>query len=273
MMNRREVCLLLVFGTVTALSFTGCILFKDDDSAPAEPTTQIGTESEGETESQTRLLQLAEERRRAAEVRRLKLLADQRRIAAIRKQHQLADQRRAAEIYRLQLEADQRSIAESRRQYQLAMQRSAAEIRKLRRLARHQDHSQIDTQLQPTSIRRAPRNQTPPLSSSPQLLIFGGHSRKVFLGCLNCSQFHAKSVHNEFGTYGNEFSQQSILNGFSEYGSSFSNYSACNDLATEAPVVVDRKGRYYGRLTLNDLGGQIKSASVIAWLKRVCAGR
>jgi hypothetical protein len=79
-------------------------------------------------------------------------------------------------------------------------------------------------------------------------------------------------VLNEFGSHGNTFSTESIWNSFSDYGSSFSDLGVCNSFATNPPVIVDDKGSYYGRLTLNEFHAEIGSGKLfVEWLKnKVC---
>jgi hypothetical protein len=83
------------------------------------------------------------------------------------------------------------------------------------------------------------------------LLLFGDANHKTFLGCLNCSQFDRGSVCNEFGQNGSEFSSQSIWNEFSNFGSEFSSFSPWNEFSTPGPVIADKDGNFYGRLTAN----------------------
>lgn len=84
-----------------------------------------------------------------------------------------------------------------------------------------------------------------------KLMLFGGINHKVYLGCLNCSQYAADSVFNEYGQHGSRYSSESIWNHYSEYGSAYSTYGSCNAYATDPPVIVDASGKYYGRLSLN----------------------
>ena len=109
-------------------------------------------------------------------------------------------------------------------------------------------------------------------ASPHKIMIFGGEGHKVYLGCLNCSEYASDSVFNEISDYGSEFSSESILNSFSDYGSEFSDYSACNDYASDPPVIVDESGNFYGRLTINDFNPeQSKDEQLIDWLKnKVC---
>src|SRR3954464_3093542 len=52
---------------------------------------------------------------------------------------------------------------------------------------------------------------------------------------------------------GSSFSSTSIWNQFSQYGSPFSTYSACNQFATQPPILLDANSRSLGELTLNTL--------------------
>jgi hypothetical protein len=88
-------------------------------------------------------------------------------------------------------------------------------------------------------------------AQTPELLLLGGDDHKTFLGCLNCGRFDPRSVCNRFGEYGSPFSSQSIWNRFGEYGSRFSPYSPWNRFASNPPVIVDRRGNFYGYFTSN----------------------
>jgi hypothetical protein len=92
---------------------------------------------------------------------------------------------------------------------------------------------------------------------APALLLFGGRGHKTFLGCLNCSEYDPGSIDNAYGTHGSRYSSVSIFNHYSDYGSRYSDYSACNPYATDPPVIVDKGGKYYGRLTLNRYHAEI----------------
>jgi len=108
--------------------------------------------------------------------------------------------------------------------------------------------------------------------SSPKLMIFGGEDHGTYLGCLNCSQYAADSVLNRYGTYGSSYSTSSIWNHYNEFGSAYSNFGACNQYATDPPVIVDSDGNFYGRLTLNQYHAQIGAGkSYHDWLENtVC---
>ena len=106
----------------------------------------------------------------------------------------------------------------------------------------------------------------------PKLMLFGGDNHKTYLGCLNCSEYATDSIFNEYGHNGSPYSSESIWNHFSQFGSSFSQFSACGEFASDPPVIVDREGRYYGRLTTNEFHYQLGSGSqYLQWLKeKVC---
>jgi hypothetical protein len=115
----------------------------------------------------------------------------------------------------------------------------------------------------------APATQT----GTVKLMIFGGMDHRIYLGCLNCSQYAADSVFNEFGQAGSRYSSESIWNPYGDYGSAYSSYGVCNAYATDPPVIVDGGGKYYGRLTLNRYHAELGiGASYYAWLKESVCG-
>jgi hypothetical protein len=101
-----------------------------------------------------------------------------------------------------------------------------------------------------------------------ELLIFGGSGHREFLGCLTCNEFFTNSVWNEFSSYGfkNDFGK---WNGFGQHASQFSSTSACNEFASDPPVIVDRAGDFYGRLSVNEFkGGSV--CSITSNAERLC---
>ena len=84
-----------------------------------------------------------------------------------------------------------------------------------------------------------------------RILIFGGTNHDEFLGCLNCSDTDSDSVWNDTSQYGwaNGFGK---WNSFGSNKSEFSSTSACNEFSTSGPVLVDRRGNFYGTLTVNE---------------------
>lgn len=104
-------------------------------------------------------------------------------------------------------------------------------------------------------------------------MIFGGAGHDTYLGCITCSQYEYDSIFNEHGPHGGQYGLSSVLNKYNDFGSKYSAYGACNQYATDPPVVVDENGMYYGKLTLNKYDDQIKMPSVILWLRGVCQGQ
>lgn len=106
---------------------------------------------------------------------------------------------------------------------------------------------------------------------SAELLLFGGEGHKTFLGCLNCSKYDASSVLNAYGDYGSKYNDKSIFNPYGDFGSKYSDRSACNPYASDPPVIVDRNGKFFGRLTVNRYHREAVSASDLkAWIAAVC---
>lgn len=105
------------------------------------------------------------------------------------------------------------------------------------------------------------------IAQSKDVLIFGGDGHKQFLGCLTCGEFATDSVWNEFSSYGwrNSFA---IWNPFGDYKNPYSSYSACNDYASDPPVLVDRTGGFYGRLSTNSYDP--KSICSVSGNERIC---
>jgi hypothetical protein len=97
----------------------------------------------------------------------------------------------------------------------------------------------------------------PGQSQERKLMIFGGPDHRTYLGCLSCLETGSDSVFNEFGEHGSRYRPESIWNRYGQFGSSYSPYSACNELATDPPVIVDQGGTAYGRLTVNRVNRNI----------------
>ena len=83
------------------------------------------------------------------------------------------------------------------------------------------------------------------------LLLFGGDSHKIFLGCLNCGQYDSGSICNKYGQQGSKYNSDSIWSKYGNYGSKYSNQSPWNRYASEPPAIVDKEGNFYGYLTAN----------------------
>ncbi len=109
-----------------------------------------------------------------------------------------------------------------------------------------------------------------PEPSAEKLLVFGGASHEVFLGCL-CKERDPDSVFNLAGDFGSDTSGTSMHNKFSPYGSNFEDTSACNPKATHPPSVLSADGKSLGLLTMNaSLKKRIEAPSVVEWLARMC---
>lgn len=93
-----------------------------------------------------------------------------------------------------------------------------------------------------------------PVASSQttaEIIILGGRNQTDFLGCLSCNEFNSDSVWNDMSRhgFGNSFS---TWNPFGPNKNPYSPTSACNEMATNPPIIVDRRGTYYGEFTIND---------------------
>lgn len=110
-----------------------------------------------------------------------------------------------------------------------------------------------------------------PSGVGAKLMLFGGEGHKVYLGCLNCDTYAVDSISNEYGPHGSRYAQESIFNRYGEYGSPYSDKSACNRYANDPPVIVDRTGAYYGRLTLNPYHPEIGiGCQLLSLLASIC---
>jgi hypothetical protein len=108
------------------------------------------------------------------------------------------------------------------------------------------------------------------------VLIFAGEGHREFAGCLTCSELDANSVWNDMSSHGwrNGFG---TWNPFGPYKNPFGPYSACNEFASDPPVLVDRTGQFYGRLSVNAYAAASVCAAngnsrICAALKVMCTG-
>jgi len=109
-----------------------------------------------------------------------------------------------------------------------------------------------------------------PNAKQSKLLIFGGASHEVYLGCL-CEGKNPESVFNLAGEFGSDLSATSMRNKFAPYGSNHEDTSACSTSATHPPSVVASDGKALGLLTMNPaLKRRIPARSVTDWLARMC---
>ena len=90
-------------------------------------------------------------------------------------------------------------------------------------------------------------------NANAELLLFGGNSQDDFLGCYDCSKYESDSICNKYGTYGSKYSSESIWNKYGTYGSKYSSSSPWNKYSSgdDVPVLVDRRGNFYGYFTIN----------------------
>lgn len=84
-----------------------------------------------------------------------------------------------------------------------------------------------------------------------KLMLWGGEKHEVYLGCLNCTQYHAESVWNEEGVYGTKMNNLSIWSEFSDFGNEFTDMNPWNEYATNPPMILDENGGFYGYFTRN----------------------
>jgi hypothetical protein len=72
----------------------------------------------------------------------------------------------------------------------------------------------------------------------------------TFLGSFE-NEYSSNSIYNEYGNYGSKYSPTSIFNKYGNYGSDYSNLSPFNRYASNPPGLYDRRGNFYGTLSIN----------------------
>jgi hypothetical protein len=72
----------------------------------------------------------------------------------------------------------------------------------------------------------------------------------TFLGSFE-NEYSSNSIFNEYGNYGSKYSSTSIFNKYGNYGSDYSNLSPFNSYASNPPGIYDRRGNFYGTLSIN----------------------
>lgn len=82
----------------------------------------------------------------------------------------------------------------------------------------------------------------------------------TFLGTFE-SEYASNSVYNQYGTYGSPYSSRSIMNPYGTYGSDYSQYSPFNAYSSQGPLLMDRRGNNYGRLSVNRYAPGVTDAS------------
>ena len=87
----------------------------------------------------------------------------------------------------------------------------------------------------------------------PEVHLYGGPNRSVYLGCYNCSSYDSDSICNKYGSHGSKYSSTSVWNQYGTVGSQYSLSSPWNEYSISAnvPVLVDANGVSYGYFTIN----------------------
>jgi hypothetical protein len=70
------------------------------------------------------------------------------------------------------------------------------------------------------------------------------------LGIITRNRFDPRSISNQYGQHGSQYSHLSILNQFGQYGSEYSHLSPFN-MFTSTPPSILRNGQFLGFLTAN----------------------
>ncbi len=107
-----------------------------------------------------------------------------------------------------------------------------------------------------------------------QFLIYAGPLHRDYLGCLNCDQFDTNSVWDGYSAmgWGNAYAEASH---FSTYRAPHGRYSACDALAADPPILIDRSLNHYGVLNIStkrgdSICGPHGTKSICEALKRTC---
>jgi hypothetical protein len=155
---------------------------------------------------------------------------------------------------------------------EIAREQRALERRRLK--LEHQvlaELSKLRERRQASTEGAEPSADEEPTTADCPLLVFGGATHEVFLGCL-ADEKRPDSVFNLVGEHGSDLSPTSIRNKFAPYGSNYDDTSACNAAAKHPPVVVTSGGKSLGLLSNNtSLKRRITSPSVNDWLARMCS--
>jgi hypothetical protein len=88
-------------------------------------------------------------------------------------------------------------------------------------------------------------------TQSQEVVLLGGRNQDTFLGCLSCPAHHRDSVWNQYSRHGFQ-NEYGTWNRYGQHASRYALSSACNPYSSSAPVIVDRSGNYYGRLSVNE---------------------
>lgn len=86
---------------------------------------------------------------------------------------------------------------------------------------------------------------------SQLLSIYAGKNNHTFIGYLNAKKSNEYSIWNRYGDYGSKYSDYSIWNRYGDYGSVYGDYSPFAKYS-EAPIIKDETGHFYGYFTINE---------------------
>lgn len=100
--------------------------------------------------------------------------------------------------------------------------------------------------------RESKRKRNTYTTKGERILIYGGENQDVFLGCLNCDKFDKESIWDFTNEYGSSFGKYSIWNRFKGYGGAYGKYSPFNRFSDNPPILVDKKGKFYGYFTIDN---------------------
>jgi hypothetical protein len=109
-----------------------------------------------------------------------------------------------------------------------------------------------------------PKNEIEVMQQNAESFIIANDG--TYLGSLNKNAYDQKSIFNEYGPYGSEYSPTSIFNQYSQYGSEFSQLSPFNPY-TSTPPKIFIHGIFYGYLTVNEYvsGKKVNPKTLKEW--------
>jgi hypothetical protein len=121
------------------------------------------------------------------------------------------------------------------------------------------------------SYLRSRARQVAMLNGQHRIMAYGGPGLATYLGCLTCRDPDRDSVFTGGGNLVGETTVPSVVNPGSVFVSAGSPYSACNPFASDPPQIVDERGKYYGRLTVNQSRPDGPPSDVLrTWILQVC---
>ena len=100
-------------------------------------------------------------------------------------------------------------------------------------------------------------------SPGTELYIYGGEDNNVFLGILNATKYDSESIWNIYGKYGNKYDSNCIWNQFGKYGNTYNSYCPFNKYGSNPPVLLDKKGNFYGYFTANKYASKRANSQLV----------